>query len=192
MFRYMADAARFEDCLTGRSYPVAMENDYRKLERAYLKAHKPEPGAPLMASFEGEFTGKPAKEGHALIPTVVVRRFIGIWPEQHCERAMSKANLPDQYWRIVNLGGVPVKTAEGRREPHIILRSERYPYAATIGCNRLLGGDADALPPLLAEMEQMLIGILKAARSWSIKCQVLELFDGNGGSIALFEAIYLR
>ena len=85
MFRYLADAARFEDCLTGRSYPVAMEGDYVKLERAYLEANKPEPGAPLLASFEGDITRRPAMEGGALTPTVVVRRFIGIWPGQRCE-----------------------------------------------------------------------------------------------------------
>jgi hypothetical protein len=52
MFTYMADAARFKQCLTGRSYPVAMESDYLKLVRAYLEVDKPEPGAPLMVSFE--------------------------------------------------------------------------------------------------------------------------------------------
>ena len=85
MFRYMADAARFEDCLTGRSYPVAMESEYVKLERAYLEADKPEPGAPLMANFEGDITHRSAIDGGALIPTVFVRRFIGIWPGQRCE-----------------------------------------------------------------------------------------------------------
>jgi len=63
MFRYMADVARFEDCLTGRSYPVAMEDEYVKLERAYLKVDKPEPGAPLMASFEGDITHRSAIDG---------------------------------------------------------------------------------------------------------------------------------
>jgi len=207
MFRYMADAARFEECLTGRSYPVAMEGDYITLERAYLQAAKPEPGAPLMASFEGEITRKPAMEGSALIPTVVVRRFIGVWPGQRCERAMSKASLPDQYWRIVSLGGEPVNVAEGRREPHMILRSEKNTYAATVGCNRLIGGynvEGDRItftaaagtlmdcPPPLAAMEQRLLGALDAARSWSITGQVLELFDKTGAGIALFEAVYLR
>jgi len=96
MFTYMADAARFEECLTGRSYPVAMESDYIKLERAYLEADKPEPGVPLMVSFEGDITRKPAMEGDAMIPTVIVRRFIGVWPGQRCERATSKAGLTDQ------------------------------------------------------------------------------------------------
>jgi len=72
-----------------------MEGDYIKLERAYLEAYKPEPRAPLMVSFEGDITGKPAMEGDAMIPTVIVRRFIGVWPGQRCERAMSKAGLSD-------------------------------------------------------------------------------------------------
>jgi len=86
MFSTMADAARIEDCLTGRSYPVAMEGEYLQLERAYREAVKPEPGAPLMARFEGDITRRPAMEGSALISTVVVRRFIGVWPDQRCER----------------------------------------------------------------------------------------------------------
>ncbi|MBP1688423.1 MAG: hypothetical protein H6Q33_4566 [Deltaproteobacteria bacterium] len=86
MFRYMADAARFEDCLTGRSYPVATEGDYIQLERAYQEAAKPEPGVPVMARFEGDITRRRAMEGSALIPTIVVRRFIGVWPDQRCER----------------------------------------------------------------------------------------------------------
>jgi copper homeostasis protein (lipoprotein) len=86
MFRYMADAARFEDCLTGRSYPVAMEGDYLRLERAYTETAKLEPGAPLMARFEGNITRRPAMEGAGLIPTVVVSRFIGVFPGQRCEQ----------------------------------------------------------------------------------------------------------
>src|SRR5690606_33605911 len=34
---YMADAARFTECLTGRDYPIAMEGDYLQLERTYLQ-----------------------------------------------------------------------------------------------------------------------------------------------------------
>jgi len=44
-FRYIADAARFTDCLSGRDYPVAMELDYVAAERAYL-ATVEQPGLP--------------------------------------------------------------------------------------------------------------------------------------------------
>ena len=42
---YMADAMVFQECLTGRTYPVAMEADYLPLEQAYL-ANRSAPGAP--------------------------------------------------------------------------------------------------------------------------------------------------
>jgi hypothetical protein len=97
----------------------------------YLKADKPEPGAPLMVSFEGDITTMPAMEGDALNPTVIVRRFIGVWPGQHCERAMSKVGLSDQYLRIASLGGEPAK---GGREPHMVLRGGKNGYTALNGC----------------------------------------------------------
>jgi copper homeostasis protein (lipoprotein) len=92
MFRYMADAALFEECLTGRAYPVAMEDHYIDLERAYLQADKPEPGAPLLVRIEGDITRKPAMEGEKLVPTVVVRRFIGIWPARTCAQDVDNAS----------------------------------------------------------------------------------------------------
>jgi heat shock protein HslJ/uncharacterized lipoprotein NlpE involved in copper resistance len=206
MFRYMADAARFEECLTGRSYPVAMEGDYIKLERAYLEADKPEAGAPLMASFEGHISLKPAMEGDKRIPTVSVRRFIDLWPGQHCKRAMSEASLPNQYWKLVSLGGEPLEVVESRREPHLVLRNQEKRYSATAGCNWMIGGykvEGDtiefsagpstrmACPPPLRDMEEKLLRVLREAKFWSINGQVLELLDEGRAAIATFEAVYL-
>ncbi len=81
--RYMADAARFTECLTGRSYPIAMEAEYPVLERAYREAVR-EPGAPLHVTFEGEIVPRPKMEGDGLEASVVVRRFVGVWPEKRC------------------------------------------------------------------------------------------------------------
>jgi len=87
--RYMADAALFTDCRTGRTYPIAMEADYLKMERAYLKAVV-EPGAPQYVTFEGFIVPKPKMEGEGLEPTVVVERFINVWPEEKCGREPEK------------------------------------------------------------------------------------------------------
>jgi copper homeostasis protein (lipoprotein) len=62
MFTYMADAGRFQDCASGRSYPVAMEADNATLERAYSSA-RPEPGAPLLVTLVGRFEQRPRMEG---------------------------------------------------------------------------------------------------------------------------------
>ncbi len=207
MFTYLADAPGFEECLTGRFYPVAMEGAYIELERAYLAADKPAPGAPLLAALEGAITQRPAMEGDRQIPTVVVERFIGLFPSQTCERAMSDASLTNTYWRIVALEDEPVPVVDNRREPHLILRGTESRYAATVGCNQLIGGyeiagdrltfsggatTLMACPPPLDAREEGLKRVLGATRSWRIDGQVLELFDDDGDSIATFEAVYLR
>jgi heat shock protein HslJ len=89
---YMADAARFTECLTGRSYPVAMEGDFLRMERAYLKAAKG-PGAPLFVTFEGSIVDRPKMEGAGVERTVVVNRFIDARPSQRCERAMPNGGI---------------------------------------------------------------------------------------------------
>jgi heat shock protein HslJ len=80
---YMADAARFTDCLSGRSYPVAMEGDFVSMERAYLKAAK-QPGAPVYMTFAGAISDRPKVDGEGTERTVVVSRFIAAQPDQRC------------------------------------------------------------------------------------------------------------
>jgi len=83
---YMADAARFTDCSTGRSYPVAMEADFVKMERAYLAAVK-QPGARLYVQFEGTIVDRPKMEGEGSEPTVVVTRFLEVEAQKSCKPA---------------------------------------------------------------------------------------------------------
>jgi uncharacterized lipoprotein NlpE involved in copper resistance/heat shock protein HslJ len=206
MFTYMADAATFEECLTGRRYPVAMEGDYLALERAYLALPDRTPGAPVMASFDGHITQRPPMEGPGTVPTVVVRRLVGLWPGQTCERAMSHASLAPQYWRIVSLEGAPVTVAANEREPHLILRGDQGGYLASAGGHDIEGeyvvagneiqfqGFAAPVPRPQESREQLakLLTVLMLARSWQIQGQVLELFDASGRPMAVLEAVYLR
>ena len=84
MYIYMADAALFSDCLSGRRLPVAMEADSISLERAYLEARQ-QPGDELLVSFEGRIVDRPPMEGDGLRPTVIVDRFIDVWPGESCD-----------------------------------------------------------------------------------------------------------
>jgi uncharacterized lipoprotein NlpE involved in copper resistance len=206
MFTYMADAAAFEECLTGRRYPVAMEGDYLALERAYTSLPDRVPGATVMASFDGEITQRPPMEGAGTVPTVVVRRFVGLWPGQTCERAMSHASLAPQYWRIVSLEGSPVAVAPGEREPRLVLRGDGGGYLASAGGDDIEGeyevagnqiqfqGFTAPIPPTEEARERLatLLTVLMFARSWQIQGQVLELFDAAGRPTAVLEAVYLR
>lgn len=212
MFRYLADAPGFEECLTGRSYPVAMEGDYRALERAYMASKVGGTGAPIMASFEGEIADRPAMEGDRPTPTVIVKRFVNLWPDQRCEQAMSRASLAETYWRLVRLHGESVTTGAGEREAHLILHANDGGYKGSFGCYRyagryhLSGGeiafdapqwtadgtcpgvDPDADSPSRSDFADA----LRDAHRWSVDAQALEWFDAAGSSIALFEAVYLR
>jgi len=93
MFRYQADAATIRLCATGARLPVAMEADYRRLERAYLKAQPAgRPGQPLLVNLEGLITNRPSAEpGRPPQRTLVVERFVGVHPGQGCPQANALA-----------------------------------------------------------------------------------------------------
>jgi hypothetical protein len=159
-----------------------------------------------MASFDGQITQRPPMEGEGTVPTVVVRRFVGLWPGQTCERAMSHASLAPQYWRIVSLDGAPVAVAPGEREPRLVLRGDGGGYLASAGGDDIEGeyvvagnqiqfqGFTAPIPPTEEARERLatLLTVLMFARSWQIQGQVLELFDAAGRSTAVLEAVYLR
>lgn len=80
---YQADAARFTECRTGRSYPIAMEADFVAMQKAYREAVR-EPGGPLAVTFEGAIVDRPKMEGAGLERTVVVKRFMKAGPDERC------------------------------------------------------------------------------------------------------------
>ncbi len=203
---YMADAARFTECLTGRDYPIVPGEEALRLERAYL-ANVASPGAPLYVTFEGTITQRPAMEGNRIEDAVTVDRFVGAWPNQSCERARADVSLLNTYWRFVQMQGKAVEVAPERREPHLLLRQtgERPGFAATVGCNQFVGSFTStdgglsfgqiattlmACPPPLDEMEKNLGEILEAARQWQILGSTLMLKDQDGNILALLEAVH--
>lgn len=89
MFRYLADAASIRLCATGAQLPVAMEQDFLRLERAYLRAlPRGGAGAPLLVNLEGLITSRPSAEpSQGPVRTLVVERFLGIHPGRGCPPA---------------------------------------------------------------------------------------------------------
>lgn len=205
MLTYVADEARFTECLTGRDYPLIKDGDYSALEHAYLAAGA-EVGGPIMASFDGGIVREPTGAGSDTGPQVLVERFVGVWPGETCERAVDKATLTNTYWKILRLGDTEIAPGEGRREPNLILRAGEPRFTATVGCNQVTGSyalDGDRLtfgqgamtrmacPAPLDEWEQKLGTVLQDAATWRIDGQTLELVDAAGTPLALFQAVYL-
>jgi copper homeostasis protein (lipoprotein) len=210
VFRYMADAATFSICLTGRSYPVAMEGAYIDAERAYLAIEDRDPGEAVLAVLEGTLAMRPAMEGPDRTH-LVIDRFSRFAPGDTCDRSRADAALTDTYWRLLEIGGDEIAPMEGHREPYLILHSPEgdtsTAFNATVGCNMMRGGYergvGDALsfgqaamtmmacPPPLDARERALTEALGQVAGLQITGTTLELFDVGGTRVLMAEAVYL-
>jgi heat shock protein HslJ len=206
----MADAATFSLCLTGRSYPVAMEGAYIDADRAYLALEDRDPGEEVLAVLEGTLAMRPAMEGPDRTH-VVIDRFSRFAPGDTCDRSRADAALTDTYWRLLEIGGDEIAPMEGSREPYLILHSPdgdpTTSFNATVGCNMMRGGyergAGDALsfgeaamtmmacPPPLDTRERALTEALGQVARLQITATTLELFDESGTRMLMAEAVYL-
>ncbi len=92
LYRYMADAALFEECRTGRRLPVAFTADNLALERAYLALQQSgalAPGEPVLAELRGRIALLPPMEGEGLVPQLEPLRFIALHPDESCPESLS-------------------------------------------------------------------------------------------------------
>ena len=207
MFRYMADAALFEECRTGRSYPVAMEADYLAAERAYLDVPDRGPAEPVFAVLEGRIAERPPMEGPDR-PHLVIERFDRLVPGEDCARETVAPTLLNTIWQFESLAGVPLAAVEARRAPHLVLRGGARPgFFATAGCNSLRGGyerEGDgalsfgpaastmmACPPPLDADEARLGTVLQRTAGVRVEGDTLTLTDAEGAPIATARAAYL-
>ncbi len=201
MYSYMADAAVFTECLTGARYPVAMEADNVALERAYMQAPH-EPGAPVRVTLEGQLAQRPKMEGAGTQLTLVVDRFVGIWPDDPCPPRFTAAPLGTTTWTLTLLGDQPVMAADPQRRAHIVLDEETYRLAGSGGCNRIMGGyqrDGDRIRfsqvastmmacPDGMDTEAAFTKALAQVATWRVLGNRLEFYDSTGNRLARFEA----
>lgn len=204
MMTYMADAAIFEDCVSGATFPVAQEGDYLALEQAYL-ADRAEPGAPLYVTLEGGLAIRPAMEGPDR-QMVVVDRFIRTRPEITCAQQRADATLQNTYWRVDTLDGETFPMQATQREPHIVLEAgESGVYRAIVGCNRMRGaytidGDTLTFSPVAATrmacsepldtLERRFGEVMADVTGYAIAGETLVLQNLDGEPLAIFSAVY--
>lgn len=207
MMTYMADAAVFQECRTGREYPIVQDDNYLALERAYL-ADQSAAGAPLYVNVEGALLMRPGMEGPDQ-RSIVVDRFVRTRPGITCERQRADASLTNTYWRIDTLLDENVPDLQpGSQEPHLILRgSDENRFFATVGCNGMTGGYTRqderlsfeqvaatkmACPPPLDTLEQGLAQALSAIHGYDINGETLVLYGEESQVIGIMTAVYLR
>jgi copper homeostasis protein (lipoprotein) len=201
MYRYLADAAIFEECSTGRRLPVAMEADNVALERGYREAGA-EPGAPVMALVEGRIAQRMPMERPGPVATLVPERFLRMAPGETCPPRFATAPLEGTAWQLVSLGGEAVTVGEGRPRPGLTLDAATARAGGSDGCNRFTGGytldrDRLAFGQLASTMMACVDGMdvaqrYTAALGATVRCRALgahlELYDAAGAVLARFEA----
>jgi copper homeostasis protein (lipoprotein) len=205
MYKYFADAGRFTECLTRRNWPVAHEQDNAALESAYSKARR-QPGEELLVNVEGRVAMRPKMESGGQQPTLVVERFIGVWPGETCGARFATEPLENTYWKLTRLGDTAVTVASQQREPHFILNPKSRRVGGSGGCNRLTGSyelNGDRLTfgqmagtmmacPEGGDTEKVFLEALRQVKKWKITGQHLELFDAAGTLVARFEARHMQ
>jgi copper homeostasis protein (lipoprotein) len=203
MFRYMADAADFRECTTGRSLPVAMEGAYIELERAYTALPKEgPPPVPVMALVEGRIAMRPPMEGPGPVPTLVVDRFLRLVPGEACPPRYRTVPLADTTWALVALGEEAVFPPEGRPAAQLLLQSADGRAAGSNGCNRFMAGytvEDDRIQfspaattrmacPGTDELARRFDDALASAVRWRVLGEQLEFYDDGGRLLARFQA----
>ena len=206
MFAYLADAPSLTECVTGHRFPVAQEEDYPVVERAYMAARRV-PGEQILVAMEGRLTRRPVGEGGALKDAIVMDHFDRMWPGETCARqAMSKASLTNTYWRPVEIAGKPVDVAANQREPHLMLVPGENRMRGFGGCNQIQGryevqGEALHFIGTAAtrmfcqetmEQEGAFLHAIESTATYKIVGETLELYDMNGALLARFESRYLQ
>ena len=183
-FTYLADAARYVDCATGRSVPVAMTADYLALERAYLAA-RTAAGAALLVTLEGHMEMRPGMEGDALVETLVVDMFERAWPDERCGPA-----IEGKTWRLTALADQPLAAIEPERAPSLSLDGATKRASGSAGCNRFSGTyelSGNSLrfgplattrmmcPPEIMAVEDAMLKALAGELAWSLQDGTLAL-----------------
>jgi heat shock protein HslJ len=200
---FMAEAARFTDCATGRMYLVSQTGDYAALEHAYVAAGR-EPGGPVMVSFEGEIIERPVTGGTGTETVAQVERFVGVWADEACEAPVGNRPLVETDGQIRRLRDSTLDPVDGQEPARLQFHVTEGPqFSASVGCNSFVGGfdiEGDRLtfgqaaatlmacPPPLDVLERRLGEVLGATNGWRIAGNRLELLDAHGMVIGEMEA----
>jgi putative lipoprotein len=115
------------------------------------------------------------------------------------------ASLVNTYWRLAELDGNAIVTAEGRREMKFTLRGENK-VTGYGGCNSFFGrytfdesklsfSQLAATKMFCADttkMENMFMKSLAEVSVYKITGQILQLSDDDGRLLARLQAVYLK
>lgn len=200
-YSYLADAALFLHCDSGRKLAVRGGAHAIDLERAYL-ASPAAGGKPMLVTFDAALEPRPADEEG--FDSIRVEGPPKLWAGATCASKAPKMTRvgaasttpPAGKWSFTRIGDAdPI--AGGRGEAGLEFLDGRV--AAGTGCNRMMGGvkfDGDrvaftqlastmmACEPDASVQERAIAQLLEEARTWRIDGDTLVLADADGRPLA--------
>jgi len=199
MFRTLAAAGRFRDCLSGLEWPVEMSADYAALERAYTERRESS-GDELKVMLEGRIEQRPKLEGDRAEPTLIVEEFLSVVPGTSCGERYRDIGLEHNRWRPIEIGDQPVTVSDGQREPWIVLDPREKRITGSGGCNRISGSYETSAGKLRFSQvvstmmacpsmatETAFLRALEATRRYRASGRTLELMDQAGKVLVRLE-----
>ena len=207
MYKYLADAALFKDCITGKYYPVAFEGDNAALEKAYLEETNGS-AAFIEVEVKARVVKRPKMEGEGEEGVLFIEEFIRLDSNADCTKQHASVPITNNYWKLTTLYAKSVKTEANDREAHILLReglNGTGVLKVVTGCDTLLGdykldGNTVFLHLKALEkkrencknevLEKNFLSALNSTAYWQIEDEKLTLFDEMDNTLATFQAIY--
>lgn len=128
-------------------------------------------------------------------------------PEASAEEATSTAELRNTLWKLIELDGKPVVTAEGQRMASLTLTSEASLARIVTACNQGSAAykvDGNSIKfsvaistkmmcsPEPMRQEAAFFGIIRDAARYEIKGETLELYNADMKLLAIFRSEYLK
>ena len=208
MYKYMADAALFKDCMTGKYYPVAFKGDNAALEKAYLNEVN---GSNYYVKVEvkGKVIKSPKMEGEGEEATLLVEEFLRITGLKDCTVQQANVPMTNNYWKLTQLYNQKmIKLGCKQKEAHILLReglNGAGELKVVTGCHTLKGNykidentvqfhfdmpKEDGEDCVYEDLEKTFMSVLKNTLYWRIEGETLKLYDELDNHLASFEAVY--
>ncbi len=207
LYKYMADAALFKECLSGKYYPVAFEADNVALEKAYMQDTNGS-GEFLKVEVKGKIVKRPKMEGDGDEDVLLVERFIRIEGKKDCSEQHANVPVINNYWKLVRLNGEAVETKKNEREAHILLKTGFNGVGElkmVTSCGVVMGrykiedrnidiafkrDPSEETSCQDKVLEDKFMEMLKNTTYWKTEGEVLKLYDETDAVLAEFKAIF--
>ena len=115
-------------------------------------------------------------------------------------------NLVEKYWKLLELHGNPIASANSSKEAHIIFHIDGNRFSGDAGCNRFMGSYQTKEPNRIVlssaaatmmmcldmETEAKFLQMLETVDSYSVQNDTLLLYRARMAPLAKFAVVYLR